>query len=113
MSSDTHDHSLAPSTAFELLADPCRRGVLYVLFDTGEPMRHEQLIERMLQREVTSFRDRRRLRLELHHAALPKLTATRFVHYDERTRRLHLTDPESELKPYLAFAQSMEPTRTR
>ncbi|WP_224448544.1 DUF7344 domain-containing protein [Haloprofundus salilacus] len=113
MSSDTPQRSLAPSKAFQLLADPCRRAALYVLFDTNEPLGYEQLVDRMLRRETTPFRDRHRLALELHHTVLPKLTESTFVRYDEQTRRLRFCDPDSELEPYLTFAQSMDSERDR
>ncbi|KTG08899.1 hypothetical protein AUR64_13895 [Haloprofundus marisrubri] len=108
MSTNDSGRSLSPSTAFELLADPSRRGVLYVLLDSDGPIRYERLVERVLGREITPYDDRRRLHLELHHTAIPKLANSRFVEYDERTRRLRLTDPHDELRPYLRFARSMD-----
>ncbi|WP_224267936.1 DUF7344 domain-containing protein [Haloprofundus salinisoli] len=110
MSADDSERSLSPSTAFELLADPSRRGVLYVLYDSDSAIQYERLVDRLLRREITPFDNRRRLHLELHHTVIPKLTASLFVQYDERTRRLRLTDPRSELEPYLAFARSMDRT---
>ena len=108
MSTNNSERSLSPSAVFELLADPSRRGVLYVLSDSDGPVRYERLVERVLRRETTPYDDRRRLHLELHHTAIPKLASSPFVRYDDRTGRLRLTDPQDELEPYLRFARSMD-----
>ncbi|QCJ45788.1 MULTISPECIES: DUF7344 domain-containing protein [Haloprofundus] len=111
MSANDPERSLSPSTVFELLADPSRRGVLYALSESDDGIRYERLVDGLLRREITPFDDRRRLRLELHHTVIPRLTASPFVQYDRRTRRLRLTDPQSELEPYLEFARSMDRSR--
>lgn len=108
MSTNDSERSLSPSTAFELLADPSRRGVLYVLFDSDGPVRYERLVERMLRRGTTPYDNRRRLYLELHHTVIPKLVSSAFVEYDDRTGRLRLADSQDELEPYLQFALSMD-----
>lgn len=91
-------------TAMDLLADKRRRAALQYLAETGGDATLTELAVEIAAQEAgaepnaisdhgdVSSRDRRSVRISLHHTHVPKLTSAGVVDYDTETETVTLTD---------------------
>ena len=91
-------------TAMDLLADERRRAALQYLSETGGDATLTELAVEIAAQEAgsepnaisdhgdVSSRDRRTVRISLHHTHGPKLTSAGVVDYDTETETITLTD---------------------
>lgn len=99
------------SDYLEALAHPRRRQVLYYLSD-HEHSEFEDVIEQVTSRELraTAGADDealRAVRIDLHHAQLPKLEASGIISYDRRNGSLRYHQP-AQLEELLDCCRSVE-----
>ncbi|MFA9503466.1 hypothetical protein ACERIM_11905 [Natrinema sp. H-ect1] len=94
----------AVDTAMDLLADGRRRAALQYLAETGGDATLTELAVEITAQEAgvepnaisdhgdVSSRERRAVRISLHHTHVPKLTTAEVVDYDTETETITLTD---------------------
>ncbi|WP_455449677.1 DUF7344 domain-containing protein [Natrinema thermotolerans] len=94
----------AVDTAMDLLADGRRRAALQYLAETGGDATLTELAVEIAAQEAgvepnaisdhgdVSSRERRAVRISLHHTHIPKLTTAEVVDYDTETETITLTD---------------------
>ncbi|WP_435551874.1 DUF7344 domain-containing protein [Natrinema sp. CGMCC1.2065] len=94
----------AVDTAMDLLADGRRRAALQYLAETGGDATLTELAVEIAAQEAgvepnaisdhgdVSSRERRAVRISLHHTHVPKLTTAEVVDYDTETETITLTD---------------------
>lgn len=101
------------STSIAALANERRRFVLYYLRDEGE-VGLEDVTEHVAAWELDTSPDalsdvtRRNVRVDLHHAQLPKLEDAGIIRYDRRHRSLSLRDPPAFVEDVLDHCATVE-----
>lgn len=92
-----------PDEAYELLADPGARHVLYYM--TGEPSATLTELADVVaglqatdEATVITAGDRDRIRVRLYHSVLPKLDAAGYVRFDPATRTVARGDVPAEVE---------------
>ena len=98
------------STAFDLLRDARRRGVLYTLKRNGRTS-VEELAERIAawQSGEGDDTDPQSVEVSLLHAHLPKLADAGAVEYDRERGAVELADGGDDLDPLLRCTSEREP----
>lgn len=102
------------STAFDLLSESRRRGVLYSL-ELSERTTLDTLSERLARWErkagrATAVAD---VRTSLVHAHLPRLADAGVVEFDRATGAIEATDEVGPLRPFLLKTRESEPSIPR
>ena len=90
----------AGTQAFDALADPYRRQLLFALFDAN-PQDDDYLnpLDLLVEGETTD--DRAATRIELRHAHLPKLADMGFIEWDRESGELSKGEKWKEITPLL------------
>jgi len=110
------EHTLADepaddvSTAFDLLSDARRRGVLYAA-ERGEQTTVEELADQIASWLDDAEGDSRSssVRLSLIHTHLPKLADAGVVEYDRERGTVELAGGATDLERYLTCVRGAEP----
>lgn len=100
------------SSAFELLQDARRRGVLYTVRRNGETG-VEEVAHRIAAWESTDGNrsaDPTDVEVSLVHSHLPKLNDAGIVDYDQEDGTVGLADGATDLEPFLQCTREREPT---
>ncbi|MFH5802116.1 hypothetical protein [Haladaptatus sp. CMAA 1911] len=107
-SSDNHHApTLALGTAFELLANPMRRQVIYYL---REPDQHVASVDELIEcvhAETSVVNSPERVRAKLIHRHLPKLADHGVIEFDSRSGTVRYRDGH-HLNSVVAFAAEHE-----
>jgi hypothetical protein len=101
------------SAVLRAVSDPRRREVLYYLreHDTatiGELARHCAAVETGESPEDVPTERYERIRTQLHHTHLPKLTDALVVEYDERTNTVSYSAPPDAVEMVLDVVAQLE-----
>ena len=106
--------SLSPDNAFDLLSNPERRCLLYVLWDHEGGIDDLSLARQVVARqrnvapEAVHDEDVERALVGLRHAHLPKLAEAAVVQYDTGTGEARLGAAVDDVLPLLQYAQPAE-----
>lgn len=110
---DVEETAISPSVLFGILADVRPRYVLDYLTAHGEPVGIEDLAIAVATRENDTTAELlttemiSRVRSNLYHAELPKLSDHGFVDYDLEAETVTPTAQTRELTPYLELAKRL------
>ena len=113
---DVEETTVSPSVLFGILADTRPRYVLEYLTAHGETVGIEDLTIAIATRENDTTAElltnemRDRVRTNLYHAELPKVSDHGFVEYDLEAETVTPTAQTEELTPYLELAKRLEET---
>lgn len=111
---DVEETTISPSVLFGILADIRPRRVLYYLTAHDGTVQIDDLVIAIATRENDTTAEllttemKNRVRSNLYHAELPKLSDHGFVDYDPEAETVTPTAQSEELTPYLELAKRLE-----
>lgn len=97
---DAGDWNQRTDDYIDLLSHRRRRYVLHCLSMTDDPVRFDELVDRIVrwEREMDTGRSenhRRDVAIDLHHHHLPKLIEQTAIDYDRRTKTIRFSGDET------------------
>ncbi|WP_266083118.1 DUF7344 domain-containing protein [Haladaptatus caseinilyticus] len=106
-SDNYHAPTLALGTAFELLANPMRRQVIYYLRESGQDVASVDELVECVHAETSVVNAPERARVGLVHRHLPKLADHGVIEFDSRSETVRYRDGH-RLGAVVAFAAEHE-----